>query len=372
MFKVGQRWVSENEPELGLGLVEEVNKFQVHLSFPVAEETRIFASENPPLKRVVYKEGDTISSRNGVSFQVERVEEEGQLFIYHSGEQMIAESDLAESSNFSNPEERILQGQVDSKEAFALRYQTIEAYSEVRRSPATGFLGGRIDLIPHQLFIANEVSARFCPRVLLADEVGLGKTIEACLILHRLQLTGRASRILIIVPESLVHQWFVELYRRFNHWFTIIDKVRCAAAAMQNDSQNPFLEEQLVLCSVETLTQDVRWAEAITSVDWDLLVVDEAHHYEWSPETVSAEYAIIELLSKRCDGLILLTATPEQMGIEGHFARLRLLDANRYPNLEDFIEEHLHYNEVAKVADWVFQRKALPCEQRTIARTSCD
>mgnify|MGYP006242461619 FL=1 len=55
MFKVGQRWVSENEPELGLGLVEEVNKFQVHLSFPVAEETRIFASENPPLKRVVYK-----------------------------------------------------------------------------------------------------------------------------------------------------------------------------------------------------------------------------------------------------------------------------------------------------------------------------
>ena len=152
MFKVGQRWVSENEPELGLGLVEEVNKFQVHLSFPVAEETRIFASENPPLKRVVYKEGDTISSRNGVSFQVERVEEEGQLFIYHSGEQMIAESDLAESSNFSNPEERILQGQVDSKEAFALRYQTIEAYSEVRRSPATGFLGGRIDLIPHQLF----------------------------------------------------------------------------------------------------------------------------------------------------------------------------------------------------------------------------
>ena len=83
-------------------------------------------------------------------------------------------------------------------------------------------------------------------QVLLADEVGLGKTIEACLVLHRLHLTGRASRILIMVPESLVHQWFVELYRRFNHWFTIMDADRCAAAAMQNDSQNPFLEEQLV------------------------------------------------------------------------------------------------------------------------------
>ena len=368
MFKVGQRWVSENEPELGLGLVEEVNKFQVHLSFPVAEESRIFASENPPLKRVIYKTGDTISSSDGLSFQVERVEELDELFVYHCGEQKIAESDLAESSNFSNPEERILQGQVDSMEAFALRYQTIEAYSEVRRSPAVGFLGGRIDLIPHQLFIANEVSSRFCPRVLLADEVGLGKTIEACLVLHRLYLTGRASRILIIVPESLVHQWFVELYRRFNHWFTIMDADRCAAAAMQNDSKNPFLEEQLVLCSIETLTQNERWAEAITEVDWDLLVVDEAHHYEWSPENVSPEYAIIEQLSERCDGLILLTATPEQMGIEGHFARLRLLDVNRYPNLGEFIEEHSHYNEVAKVADWVFQKKALTKKAKTLLR----
>ena len=368
MFKEGQRWVSENEPELGLGLVKEVNKFQVHVSFPVAEESRIFASESPPLKRVIYKEGDTVSSSEGISIKVERVEEADGLFIYHSGEEKIAESDLAESSNFSNPEERILQGQVDSMEAFALRYQTIEAYSEVRRSPAVGFLGARIDLIPHQLFIANEVSARFCPRVLLADEVGLGKTIEACLVLHRLHLTRRASRILIIVPESLVHQWFVELYRRFNQWFTIMDSDRCAAAALQSDSGNPFLEEQLVLCSIEILTQNERWGEAITTVDWDLLVVDEAHHYEWSPEKVSEEYGIIEQLSERCDGLILLTATPEQMGIEGHFARLRLLDKNRYPNLENFIEEHLHYNEVAKVADWVFQKKALTKKAKTLLR----
>lgn len=368
MFKVGQRWVSENEPELGLGLVQEVNKFQVHLVFPITEESRIFSTENPPLKRVLYKEGDTISSSEGISFQIERVAEVEGLLIYSSGGQIIAESDLAEGSNFSNPEERILQGQVDSMGAFALRYQTIKAYSDARRSPVAGFLGGRIDLIPHQLFIANEVSSRFCPRVLLADEVGLGKTIEACLVLHRLHLTGRASRILIIVPESLVHQWFVELYRRFNHWFTIMDADRCAAAAMQNESRNPFLEEQLVLCSIETLTKHERWAEAITSVDWDLLVVDEAHHYEWSPEAVSEEYSVIEKLSERSEGLILLTATPEQMGIEGHFARLRLLDANRYPNLEYFIEEHSHYSEVAKVADMVYQKKALTKKAKNLLK----
>ena len=99
------------------------------------------------------------------------------------------------------------------------------------------------------------------------------------------------------------------------------------------------------------------------------MVVDEAHHYEWTPDRVSEEYAIIEKLSKRSDGLILLTATPEQMGIEGHFARLRLLDVNRYPNLENFIEEHTHYNEVAKVADWVFHRKALTKKAKAFCGT---
>ena len=91
-----------------------------------------------------------------------------------------------------------------------------------------GFVGGRIDLIPHQLYIAQEVTSRHAPRVMLSDEVGLGKTIEACLILHRLLLSGRANRILVLVPESLVHQWFVEMLRRFNVWLHIFDAERCA------------------------------------------------------------------------------------------------------------------------------------------------
>jgi hypothetical protein len=86
------------------------------------------------------------------------------------------------------------------------------------------------DLIPHQILHrpGGRQPARR-PRVLLSDEVGLGKTIEACLILHRLLLSGRANRILILVPESLVHQWFVELLRRFNVWMHIFDAERCAS-----------------------------------------------------------------------------------------------------------------------------------------------
>ena len=368
MFKVGQRWVSENEPELGLGLVRDVNKFQVHIAFPHSEESRIFATESPPLKRVVYKVGQEVCFNADQGLMIEAVEETEGLLYYLAGGSSICESEITERANFSNPEERLLQGQVDSSEAFALRYQTLRALSAARLSPVAGFVGGRIDLIPHQLYIAHEVATRQLPRVLLSDEVGLGKTIEACLILHRLALTGRASRILIIVPESLVHQWFVELFRRFNLWFTIMDADRCAAAAGQNASGNPFLEEQLVLCSIDTLKADACWERAVSSVDWDLCIVDEAHHYQWTPHSVSPEYQLIEAVSEKSAGLLLLTATPEQMGIEGHFARLRLLDKNRYPDLEAFIEEHNQYGAVAKIADSVFLKQSLTAREKSLLK----
>lgn len=351
--------MSESEPELGLGLISEVSKFQVQVVFPASEATRIFSTENAPLKRVIYSQGDVIHSNSGLTFAIETVEESEGLFVYRCAEDCILESELSELSNFGKPEERLLQGQVDPSEAFALRYKTLSAYSEAKQSPVAGFLGGRIDLIPHQLFIAHEVAARQCPRVLLSDEVGLGKTIEACLVLHRLLITQRASRVLILVPDSLVHQWFVELYRRFNLWFTIMDAERCSAIALSSEQGNPFLEEQLVICSVDSLTKVERWAEAVAQVDWDLLIVDEAHHYEWNPDYVSEEYALVEALSQKSQGLILLTATPEQMGIEGHFARLRLLDPNRYPDLNQFIAEQKQYEVVADIANAVYSKKPL-------------
>lgn len=354
--------MSDSEPELGLGLISEVSKFQVQVQFPASDELRIFSTESAPLKRVVYSSGDVINSENGVSIVVETIEETEGLLVYKSGNEQILESELSEHSNFGKPEERLLQGQVDPSEAFALRYQTLSAYSEARQSSVAGFVGARIDLIPHQLFIANEVASRQCPRVLLSDEVGLGKTIEACLVLHRLLITQRASRVLILVPDSLVHQWFVELYRRFNLWFTIMDADRCAALALSSEQGNPFLEEQLVICSVDTLIENTRWAEAITDVDWDLLIVDEAHHYEWKPNFISQEYALIDTLSGKSEGLILLTATPEQMGVEGHFARLRLLDPNRYPDLNQFIGEQAHYQCVGDIANTVFLKKKLTKE----------
>ena len=84
------------------------------------------------------------------------------------------------------------------------------------------------------------MASRYAPRVLLADEVGLGKTIEACLILHQQINRGRASRVLIIVPDALIHQWLVELLRRFNLYFSIFDEERCLAITESTDFEKPF------------------------------------------------------------------------------------------------------------------------------------
>ena len=85
--------------------------------------------------------------------------------------------------------------------------------------------------------------------------------------------------------------------------------------------------------------------------EWDLLIVDEAHHLEWTPDLTSTAYQIVEGLAQKIPSVLLLTATPQQLGPEGHFARLRLLDPARYNDLETFIEESGHYQEMAELVD---------------------
>lgn len=367
-FTVGQRWISETEPELGLGILETVSRHQIRLVFPASKEARLYAPANAPIKRVEFREGDSIQSQQGQTVLIESVREEKGILTYVGGGVEVVEMDLADTISFSKPEDRLIRGQIDQSSTFALRYETIARQSQARQSEVAGFAGGRIDLIPHQLYIASEVANRYLPRVLLADEVGLGKTIEACLILHRLHLTGRAQRILIVLPESLVHQWFIELLRRFNMWFSLMDSERCESLTAVETETNPFAQDQLVICSLKTLLESERWARSAIEAKWDMVVVDEAHHLEWTPEAVSPEYQLVEALTQRSHGALLLTATPEQLGAEGHFARLRLLDPERYPDLEQFKAEQVDYSKVAAVADKLATGKKLSAADNTFLR----
>ncbi len=346
-IKPGQRWVSNTESELGLGIVLEVAHRRVEVNFPAADEKRVYAIDNAPLSRVRYEVGQEISNTEGHQLLITQVEEHNGCLMYLGSDEndqvmVVPELELNSFVQFSKPQERLFAGQIDKNRAFQLRLDTLRHYRQLQENPVAGLLGARIQLLPHQLYIANEIANRYAPRVLLADEVGLGKTIEAGLIIHQQLLTGRAHRVLITVPDSLVHQWLVEMLRRFNLFFTILDEERCLALA-ESGTENPFESAQLVLCSLSFLEAEPERLEQATAAGWDLLVVDEAHHLEWTEQQASPAYLAIEALSRHSRGLLLLTATPEQLGIQGHFARLRLLDPARYFSIESFREEEARY-----------------------------
>ncbi len=347
----GQRIVSDTEPELGLGIVLKTDAARVEVFFPAAGEQRQYASKNAPLRRVRFKDGDRLKLHNGEPFTVDSVEERDGLLIYHSAGKEIPEAHLSDTISFSSPEERLLAAQVDDLYAFDLRAEALARRAAVLRNPVRGFLGGRVDLLAHQMFIASEVASRPQPRVLLADEVGLGKTIEAGLVLHRLHLTGRAGRVLVLLPEPLIHQWFVEMWRRFNLLFSIFDAERCAAIEALQPGINPFSENQLVIANVAFLASDPIRRAQVADAGWDLLVVDEAHHLRWNAVDPSLEYTLVETLAAKIPGVLLLTATPQQLGPESHFARLRLLDPARYADLERFTQEAGNYETVAAAVD---------------------
>ncbi len=367
-YTLGQRWVSDAEPELGLGSLIQQEGRTITLFFPATGETRIYAAESAPITRVILQPGDITESVEGWILTITSVRQEHGLCIYAGRKEDGTDAELAEGSlssflQFNRPQERLLNGLIDDNHWFELRRRTLEQRQLLAQSDLIGLNGARIELLPHQLYIAHEVGKRLAPRVLLADEVGLGKTIESCLILHRQLLSGKASRALIVVPEPLLHQWLVELVRRFNLRFSLFDEERCDAISASGQGDNPFLAEQLVICSLSLLTDSERRRNQAVAAGWDILIVDEAHHLEWRTDAPSPAYQAVEMLAMSIPGVLLLTATPEQLGQSGHFARLRLLDPSRFHCLDTFMQEQEQYQPVAEAATQLLSNKPLTAKQ---------
>ncbi|MDX7760157.1 RNA polymerase-associated protein RapA [Aeromonas hydrophila] len=372
-FALGQRWISDTETDLGLGTVVAVEGRMVTLLFPATGENRMYAKEEAPVTRVSFNVGDQIASHEDWTMMVEEVQEKDGLLIYvgvrTDNDEPVAlkEVFLNNFIKFNKPQDRLFAGQIDRMSRFTLRYEALINQHQRRRNPTRGLAGGRVSLIPHQIYIAHEVGHRYAPRVLLADEVGLGKTIEAGMVIHQQLLSGRAHRVLILLPETLQHQWLVEMLRRFNLHFSLFDEERCIEAFA--DAENPFETEQLVICSLDFLRKKRRRFEQVLEAEWDLLVVDEAHHLEWSEEAPSRAYEMVEALAEQVPGVLLLTATPDQLGHQSHFARLRLLDPERFYDYEAFLAEEQAYGQVASAAQELLDGETLSDEARQILAT---
>jgi ATP-dependent helicase HepA len=185
-----------------------------------------------------------------------------------------------------------------------------------------GLAGARIQALPHQLLVARQVLADRQIRFLLADEVGLGKTIEAGLIMQSLLAMQPRLRVLVVAPGALVSQWFLECFIKFGgRRFTMLDSERIKQAR-----DNPW-QDQFVLISshaLETLSGKERIRFASSS--WDLLIVDECHRMQPGGRL----YRQVSTLSKRVPHVLLLSATPGRQHPDAYLALLALLQPDVY------------------------------------------
>jgi len=241
--------------------------------------------------------------------------------------QIRSEADLRAPAPREGPAEQLASGRWGAPEDFELRAETVKLDLE-RRADALGALfASRVYVKPHQVSVAHQVLSAPQPRFVLADEVGLGKTIEAGLVLSALLHAGLVKRCLVVAPSHLTVQWLAELFHKFNLLFTLMDPDRAkddreaADAEAPEDEGSPWGRHALVITSLEWLSRSKDEAKAAADAGWDLVVIDEAHHLRGA-----RAYEVAQALARKTWGLLLLTATPLQLDPAEYHALLRLVD----------------------------------------------
>ena len=364
MFKPGQRYVSQSEPELGLGVVSEVQGRTVKFMFPLVGQVRLYRVDNAPVERFILQPGETAKNEKGLSFSVESVREDGDLVVYVGrGGREIKEADLT-AKQMARPSDLfrsltkigagsksdILSEDVSSK-AFERRRRAMELSCMWKSSPVRGMIGPRLDMIPHQYYLCYRAcSSSTLPRLMLSDEVGLGKTIEAGMIWHALNARGRVNRTLIIVPETLKHQWMIEMKRRFNQLFTLVDEgyIRGLFIGVEKGAPkpNPFLQSNNIIVAIDFLMSQPALIEDLLKTQWDMTIIDEAHHLVCEDGFTSHEYMLANAVLARSKGVLLLTGTPLQLHPESQFNRLKMLDPARFADYGAFIKDQEEYRKL--------------------------
>ena len=328
--QIGQRWMVDTDSSLGLGIITQCDARSLMIDFPAIEESRCYSCDNAPLTRVIFAVGDTIETIDNKKHVVAQVESVNGLAIYLSADgEPIPETRLVATIELNHPVKRLFAGQLDKPKWFDLRAGLVKGQHHWLRSEVVGLQGARITLTPHQLYVADTATSLATTRILLADEVGLGKTIEAGLILQRLLLQERAQRVLILVPDALRVQWFVELVRCFNiHAVMWGDEVDLDDARVFIAAHNALNDDQL-----------------LTESAWDMVIVDETHHFDLLSDDPASD--TLKVLGAESQHLLLLSATPERMGLEQHFSRLQLLDPSRFHDFTAFKQQYDNYESLA-------------------------
>jgi len=338
MYYIGQRWYSEAEPELGLGIITQVESKVVQVLYSDSEQVRSYGFKTAPLKRFMLEVGDQLETSDGFTCEVLETNLEENIYFYRTKTNVIAETQLKAQINIDGPVDRLLIQNYDSPQFFNLRYQAYLANRDYQSFAQKGFLGAKIVLIPHQIFLCHDILKMPSPKVMLCDEVGLGKTIEASLILHSLIQREIVTSTIIVVPESLTNQWFVELYKKFSLNFEVLNSDHAAEINLENTSR--------YIISSQLLKTDDKLRDQVLATKWDMLIADETHQIPFfSQESILAN--TLKSINSQSHATLFLSATPEIMGLENLYSQLNTLDPERYTSFDKFKLQHESFQEVS-------------------------
>ncbi len=194
---------------------------------------------------------------------------------------------------------------------------------------ASSLTSAKIDLLPHQVVLTHHVATSMPRRFLIADEVGLGKTIETALILRELASRGELNRALMVVPAGLVNNWHRELNEVFNLNFEIFGH----EGNVSDRRTNAFAKHNLLIASIDTLKRPERVKKLLDAPIWDVVVFDEAHHLtaykQGNKVRKTQNYKLGEILRDHSRDLFLLSVTPHQGDHFRFWKLVQLLDRKR-------------------------------------------
>ncbi|MFX1305747.1 MAG: DEAD/DEAH box helicase, partial [Promethearchaeota archaeon] len=370
-FNEGNIVVFRLNPDLGIGRV--IKKLEIPTSKSLDEEDTLILTKYKvlfknnvikiihPLDLVhyVYELNEKVITKHGIGYinTKDFLIKDGLIsyeFLMENGKiSQIYEHEIY--SKYETPIKTLISEQnFDPLKNFLIKYWSNLFHSYYKSYQIKCIVNSRLTLMPHQINVTHRLAEEYFPRIILADEVGLGKTIEAGIYIKEMIARDLAERILIIVPASLVKQWQFEMENKFNINFTIYDGKKVKELKNKGNYKypdvlhNPFYYDNLIICSLQ-FARNKNYTKLLSSISWDIVVFDEAHHLRRYlinamtgnyRETLNFELA--RNLSLNSESMLLLTATPLQLHSFELFSLIELIHPEIFENFSDF--EHFRKN----------------------------
>ena len=339
----------ERGKEYGVVTATENNRITVRWDDSESEQPTVFGAMNPPLSRVNFAGKPVMRKSTGEHVAVlspaMSVAPTWRCQVFRSTGSPeltnIPEADLRPLP-ITDPVERFRYGEIGSTKRYLLHQATLKYQLENLQNELVSLSRAQVDLKPHQVAVAHKVISNYPHRFLLCDEVGLGKTIQAGMVLKEFKAQGLAKRVLVICPPNLVRQWQFEMKTKFNEELSVLNAATVRHLQNQGYRGNPFNHRDFpnVICSSRWVSTS-RMSELCAEADWDLIIIDEAHHARRHRNGSTTQlYRLAQKLAGEEQhhrrSMLFLTATPMQLHASELYSLVELLDPVLFLSESDF------------------------------------